>query len=300
MKTLKKTIMASLLLCSSFAVSAVTEDLSARRAEIYASWGRCDQAVFSDENYFAATTSMDGQTVRVASLHGTDEKTFSFPSRVHDLKILGQTLYVLTGDELHVLDIPSADKISTRKTRPNANLSDWRQTATGFVMLDRGQRALISHGVLGLSLLDVMSGQTRMVALPKVTSAQDLAILDNDHVLVAVDNDTDAAFSFRGIFVVDLNTWKVSHEMRIDNAFPQSVRVLPGDRLMLGFLNSIWRFDLAKALKDKSPTPSRRNWKFPGLSNTDITGKVHFDDSRVFGCFDKKPTSFFLKDLKFN
>jgi hypothetical protein len=125
--------------------------------------------------------------------------------------------------------------------------------------------------------------------------------------LIAVDNDAEA--TFRGIYVFNLETLQVSKQIKVDNAFSSSIRVLPGNRLMLGFFNAIWKFDLNKVLTSSGePKPRIRAWQFPGLFVVDMVGKVHYDEKNIYSCFNAmdettgeksiKPLAFALAPLK--
>ena len=91
---------------------------------------------------------------------------------------------------------------------------------------------------------------------------------------------------------------------------PFSIRVMPNNRLMLGYINGIWKLDLAKALSSKEAQPNRRTWRFPGLDDVDMRGKVFYDEKYMYSCFGiinplangyytrtPTPMAFDLKDL---
>lgn len=281
----------------------------------------CDQAVFSDDQYLAASVNEGGFTgqptasgqlghvVRVISLlNPVDSMYFEAAERVSDLKIEKGVLYILTTKTLEAWDLATEKRLFLFLTRPDLDYDlDWRKAASGFVI--NNGRAIISHSTLGLSVIDLSNGKfIKLLDMPTISSAQDIALLNDHEAVVAVDNDSEA--TFRGIYILDLKSLEVTKQIKVDNAFSSSIRVLPGNRLMLNFFNAIWKFDLDKAVKATSePKPTRRAWKFPGLSVVDMVGKVHFDEKNLYACFKvwdeqtgeittKKPLAFDLEVLK--
>ncbi len=290
------------------------------RKAAYESLDTCDQAVFSDDHYLAVSVNEGGFTGRptasghmghvvrlISLLNPVESKFFETEARVFDLKIEKGILYILTSKTLEAWDLATDKRLFIFVTRPDLDYElDWRKVASGFV-LNNG-RAIISHSVLGLSVIDLATGKfLKLMDMPTESSAQDIALLNDNEAVVAVDNNAEA--TFRGIYVLNLKTLEVTKQIRIDNAFSSSIRVLPGNRLMLNFFNAIWKFDLDSAIAATSePKPSRRTWKFPGISVTDMVGKVHFDEKNLYSCFkiwdektgekSVKPLAFDLETLK--
>jgi hypothetical protein len=178
-----------------------------------------------------------------------------------------------------------------------------------FFLENLDGKAVISHSTLGFTILDLKSGLVqKLLPMPTISSAQDIAILNADTAIVGVDNDSEA--TFRGLYLMDLKTFEIVKQIKIDNAFVSSVRVLD-NRLMLGFFNAIWKFELNKTIEaTKEPFPTRRAWKFPGLFLVDMKGKVFFDNKYLYACFNTmdaetnereiRPLAVDLKELKLN
>ena len=294
----------------SFGVFAT--NLSEVRKTTFEKLTNCDQAIFSDD-HFLVTSMPNGATglghIHIDSL--VDSETFDLPAldRVVDIKIVNNTLYVLTQTTFEAWDIKNKTKYFAVKSHPQISKeSSWRKKASGFIV--SSNVAIISHSVLGFTIVDLTSGLVqKLLPMPTVSSAQDITLLNSTTAVVAVDNDDEA--TFRGIYLMDLNTFEITKQIKIDNAFSSNVRVLDNNRLMLGFFNAIWKFELNKAISTKGePKPTRRAWKFPGLFVVDMRGKVQYDEKYLYGCFNVmdqatgekeiKPMVFDLETLKLN
>lgn len=299
---------ASLLPSSSPSSSPSIEDT---RKALFESIGACDEAIFTNDEYLAVSlhplVSGVGH-VRVYSLNDSSRVVdISTSARVKDIKIEGSIAYVLTGISIEGWDIANEKRLFKFATHPAADPGmSWRKQAQGFVL--SGDRAVIAHGTLGVTVIDLTTGNM-IQALPMATvsAAQDIALVNADQAVLAIDNDDEGMF--RGMYLMDLKALSFTKQIKIDNAFPLSVRVLDNDRLMLIYPNAIWRFGKTQALAaNKEPKPSRRAWQFPGLEIADLQGKVAFDHKYVYGCFKVwssqsnqaplKPLAFELKTLQ--
>ncbi len=283
------------------------------RKEVFEGMGGCDQAIFTNEDYLAVSlrplVPRVGH-VRITSLKNTTQVfDISTDARVTDIKVVGDIAYVLTGVTLEAWDISSEKQLFKYATHPEAAPDlDWRKRAEGFVL--SGNRAIIAHSVLGVTVLDLASGKfVKILPMITVSSAQDIALLSADQAVIAVDNDNEA--TFRGMYLMNLRSLAFTKKIKIDNAFPQAVRVLDGDRLMLMYSNAVWKFGKSQALAAaREPKPSIRAWQFPGLNVVDMQGKVAFDSKYLYGCFKMweseatptpfKPMAFDLKALRLN
>ena len=288
------------------------------RQQAFENLDSCDQAVFMDDQYVVASVNEGGFTgrptasgqrghvVRVVPLLNPVKSMFiEVAERASDVKIENGILYILTSKTFEAWDLKTEKQLYIYLTRPDLSSQlHWRKVASGFV-LHQG-RAIISHSTLGLSVIDLSSGKfIKLLEMPTKSSAQDIALLNENEAVIAVDNDAEAAF--HGIYILDLKTLQISKQINVDNVFPSSVRVLSGNRLMLNFFNAIWKFDLNTAIVAKEAKPNRRAWKFPGLYVVDMVGKVHFDDKNLYSCFkivdeqtgaqSVKPLAFDLQNL---
>jgi hypothetical protein len=311
---MKTVIIGTLLLFFGFTSQAEEDNqftLPELRQQVFESLDSCDQAVFSNDQYMAVSMNQGlqlGRKVKVISLRNRMKALYvETSSRIADVKIEAGVVYVLTSRSLEAWDIASEQKLFSWPTRPDlGSVVNWRKAASGFV-LQKG-RAIISHSVMGLTVMDLKTGQfLKLIKMPTISSAQDITLLNDQEALVAVDNDAEA--TFRGIYVLNLATLQVTKQIKVDNAFSSSIRVLPGNRLMLNFFNAIWKFELDKVLNATSePKPIRRAWVFPGLYLVDMVGKVQFDEKNIYACFrtmnketgerEVKPLAFALEPLK--
>lgn len=291
---------------STFAQSLSKEDL---RKQIFESQPSCDQAVFTNDAYFVSSLKASSRIVRVTSLvNPTQVFDVIAKDRVVSTKILNETLYVLTETTIEAWTIADQKQIFAFVSHPNiANATSWRQKATGFVV--KGDNIVISHGVFGFSVLNPrLAVFTKTIAMPTISSAQDIDLLNNETAIVAVDNDDEA--QFRGLYLIDLNTFTITKQIKIDNALPSGINVLDNNRLMVIYFNAVWKFDLNAAVNSSQAQPNRRAWKFPGLFLTDMNGKVAFDQKNLYACFKTMneetgarklvPLAFDLETLKLN
>ena len=305
-------LFSSILLCMTTMSLCFGQDLSEVRKKKFEQLNSCDQAIYSNDQYLAVSMP-SGATgighVRVESL--VDDENFDLPAhgRIVDIKIENGNIYLLTDTTLEAWAIKDRTFLFSYATHPNVTpASSWRKKASGFILKDG--KAVISHSVLGFTILDLKSGLVqKLLPMPTISSAQDIAMLNADTAIVGVDNDAEA--SFRGLYLMDLKSFEIVKQIKIDNAFVSSVRVLDNNRLMLGFFNAIWKFELNKTIvATKEPFPTRRAWKFPGLFMVDMKGKVFFDNKYLYACFNTmdadtnereiKPLTIDLKEVKLN
>lgn len=303
--------MSLILLTVIISLSSFADSKSDLRKKLYESLPSCDQAVFTNDQYLAVslTTQMKSLGhVRLFSLDNpNDILDLPAKNRIVDLKIENETLYILTQTTFEAWDLKQKKALFAYASHPQVNShSSWRQVASGFVV--KNNFAFITHGVLGLSVIDLSTGQfVQVLPPPTVSSLQDIALVDAKTALIAVDNDDEG--QFRGLYQYDLTTLTITKKIKIDNALPSAIRVLDNNRLMMIYFNAVWKFDLNQVLKSSSePSPQRRAWKFPNLFLVDMVGKVAFDDKNLYACFktmDEKtgareiaPLAFDLETLK--
>lgn len=303
-----------LLLSLTVCLPAMATSLSDLRKSAYEKLPSCGMAIDSNDQWLVSSLADRGShqgLVRVVSLTG--QQGFDAPAddTVVDVKIADGKVYILTETTFEAWDLKTQKHLYSYTSHPEVGTgSKWSKKATGFVF--RAGKVLITHGVMGFSLLNTETGVVeKTMTLPTVSSAQDITLLEPKTALVAVDNADEG--EFRGLYVLDLSSLTITKQIKIDNAMPLSLRALPGNRLMMGYINAIWKFDLQAALKGKEAAPNRRSWKFPGLFDVDLRGKVFYDDTNMYSCFgvfhdmnggyvSRKPTplAFKLEDLKLN
>lgn len=290
-------------------ISSFAQNQEDARKVAYEALPSCDQAVAFDSEYLVTSLpSISGKNlVRVTAVAGVNpDFDILAQGRVVDLKIDSGMIYILTQNSLEIWDQNNQKRIFISKSHPTPQKS-WRAFASGFII--HGDFAVISHGVAGVAVLNLKSGKfEKTISMPTVSSAQDIALLDQSTAILAIDNDDEA--EFRGLYFMDLKSLAFTKQVFIDNAFPSAIRVLDGDRLMLVFFNAIWKFDLKEVLNSKRPQPERRAWKMPGVPLTDMAGKVAFDQKYVYACFKiydskaekivQKPMAIDLNTLKLN
>ena len=180
-------------------VQAPVEEI---RKQIYESQGTCDQAVFTDAQYL--DLSLPNRVVRVYSL-ADKSLLLEVPTGhvVSDIKIQNDVVYILTGARLVAWEIKTKKPLFGYVTHPNiSEASHWREKASGFILKDN--KAIISHGVLGISVLDLTNGKfLKVIPMPTVSAAQDIAFVDSQTAILAIDNDDEA--TFRGMYLMNLN-----------------------------------------------------------------------------------------------
>lgn len=263
------------------------QDLWTVKKQIFESMPSCDQAVFVDNNYvlssFPTYKNSNGH-LRIVSVSDAN-KVLDLPaeSRIVDAKIVDNKVYILSETSFEAWDLELLKPLFKYKSHPFVNReSPWRELATGFIL--HRDLAVISHGILGISVIDLRTGNfLKTVNMYSRTAAQDIDRVNSNTAVLAVDNDTEA--EFRGMYVFDLGTLEFTKQIKIDNAFPSAVRVLPNNRLMMIYFNAVWRFDLQSALASTEAQPIRRAWKFPNLYMVDMVGKVSFDEKKLYACF---------------
>ncbi|QDK38702.1 hypothetical protein [Bdellovibrio sp. NC01] len=293
---------------------AHAENISDLRKAAYENLSSCGQAVTSDDSFLAASLSDIGPHQgrwALVNLQTKEQSLFPANDTIVDIKLQDGKAFILTETTFEAWDLKNKTQLYSYASHPEVGTgSKWSKKATGFVF--RAGKALIAHGVLGFSLLNPETGVVeKTIALPTVSSAQDITLIEEKKALVAVDNADEA--EFRGLYVLDLSSLDIVKQIKIDNAYPLSIRSLPGNRLMIGYLNAIWKFDLAAALKGQEANPNRRSWKFPGLFDVDMRGKVFYDNDNLYSCFGvfqdgsgaitsrkNTPLAFKLSDLKLN
>lgn len=278
------TLFALLLLISSFAHALPKEEI--RKAH-FERIGTCDQTIYSDEEFLVVGLPKNSQgkySVRVDSLNSNNEVfDLSANDRVIESRIRNGILYVLTQTTFEGWRLSDKTHLFSYKTHPHLQSNSWgKQKATGFVL--RNDWAIISHGTLGASVLDIKSGYfVKLLPMLSVSSARDIDLIDADTAILAIDNDSE--FSFKGFYVMDLKTNEFVKQIRLKNPYPTSVRVLDNNRLMSVFFNAIWKFDLTQTLASEEATPNRITFRFPGLRQVELYGKVHFDSKYLYACF---------------
>ena len=276
---MKKLILVVSVLLGLVSAHATIEET---RKQIFESQTSCDQAIFTDTDYMAL--SLPNHVVRIVSLQDKSV-VLEVPTgyRVADIKIENNKLYILTGALFMAWDIKEKKPLFGYLTHPDvSNTSHWREKASGFILKDN--KAVITHSTLGITVLNLSNGAfEKVIPMPTVSSAQDISYVDASTAVLAIDNND--AREFRGLYLMNLNTFKITKMIKVDNAFPSAVRVLDNNRLMLVYFNAVWKFELTKALDVKEAQPNRRAWKFPGLFIVDMVGKVAFDQKNLYACF---------------
>lgn len=261
--------------------------LSTARKTFYQNLESCGQAVWSDANWMVASLNNTANGlghIRLQSL--TDSlKSLDLPAAdtVVDVKVQGDTVYVLTETTLEAWSISKATQVFQVPSMAGITKAmPWYDKANGFI-LSHG-RAVIAHGSRGLSIIDLSSrAQAKVIPMPTISSAQDIDALNDSTAVIAVDNASDG--EFRGIYVFDLGTLQITKQIKIDNAYPLSIRALPNNILRISYINGVWQFDLQTALSRKEAYPAIRIWQFPGVDDVDMRGKVFYDDSNMYSCF---------------
>lgn len=299
----------SLLLVGHLALAQTKEEI---RKNVYEGLTTCDQAVYTDDDYMASslpTGVMKTGHIRLINLNDTQDVTdFPAKDRVVDIKIRQGVVYVLTQTAFEAWNIKQKTALFSYPSHPYSKaVPHWRERASGFIL--NGDHAVISHGILGASVLDIKTGAfIKTIRMPTLSSAQDIAAVNASTAVLAIDNDAEA--TFRGMYLMDLNSYEFSKQIRVDNAFPSAVRVLDNNRLMLIYFNAVWKFDLNTALKSEEARPNRRTWQYPGVYLVDMVGKVAFDKKNLYACMNLmdektgarkvKPMAFDLETLKLN
>jgi hypothetical protein len=284
--------MKSLLLITLFSaisVFAQGQPLEEIRKSHFERIGACDQTIYSNDQYLIVGLPKNSQghySVRVDSLM-QDNSVYDVlaSDRVVEARIRDNILYLLTQTTFEAWDLTKRNSIFSYKTHPRLPAqAKLKQRATGFIL--RGDWAVISHGVLGVAVMDMKSGFfVKLLPMITVSNARDIDLVDADTAILAIDNDAEGAF--KGFYLMDLKTNEFMKTISLTNPYPTSVRVLDNNRLMSVFFNAIWKFDLKESLAAKEAKPNRITFRFPGLKAVELYGKVHFDDKYLYACFKK-------------
>jgi hypothetical protein len=305
---MKKLFLLSIVM--TFASSAAfAQDLVQVRKSLFEGFESCGQAVYSDSQWFAASlpnTANGIGHIRVKSLVDS-QKSLDLPASdtVVDVKVRDGAVYVLTETTFEGWNLSTAKQLFSFPSHPDVTKSSyWGNKATGFVL--SANAAIIAHGNLGLSVIDLTSGRFgKLIPMLSHSSAQDITALDDKTAIVAVDDSSEG--QFRGLYLLDLQSLEITKQIAIDNAMPLSVRVLD-HHLYVGYINAIWKFDLEKTLSSKKAEPEQRTWVFPDSNDFDFVGKLYFDEQNVYGCTRilytgqqaNQPVVFGLSDLQLN
>jgi hypothetical protein len=283
---MKKLVLLSIVMALASS-AAFAQDLVASRKALFEGFESCGQAVYSDSQWFAASlpSTVNGiGHIRVKSL--TDSlKSLDLPAgdNVVDVKVRDGAVYVLTETTFEGWNISTAKQLFSFPSHPDVTKSSyWGNKATGFIL--SANAAIIAHGNLGLSVIDLKTGAFgKLIPMLSHSSAQDITALDDKTAIVAVDDSSEG--QFRGLYLLDLQSLEITKQIAIDNAMPLSVRVLPAENhLYVGYINAIWKFDLAKTLSSKKAEPEQRTWNFQNSDDSDFVGKLYFDEQNVYGC----------------
>lgn len=315
---MKYLVLISIIISSSLGFAAAASEspnISQTRKLIFEKMESCGQAVFSDENWFVASLAdlANGQgKLRITSLKNLEQSyDLTTDDTIVDVKIKDTKLYALTETTVEAWELNTWKHLFSAPSHPDVSKnSKWSKKATGFIFRDN--KLLITHGVMGFSLFNPTTQQVeKTISLPTISSAQDITLINPEMALVAVDNADEA--EFRGLYVLNLSTLDIVKQIKIDNAYPLSIRTLGKNSLLIGYISTIWKFDLSAALKGQEALPNRRTWKFPGLFDVDLRGKIFYDAQNMYSCFGvfqndagsmiaRKPTAlaFPLLDLKLN
>jgi hypothetical protein len=249
--------------------------------------GTCDQTIFSDDQYLIVGLPKNSEGrygVRVDSLlHDSNVYDVHTADRVVESRIRGNILYLLTQTTFEAWNLVTKDVVFSYKTHPRLPVKPkLKEHATGFVL--KGDRAILSHGVLGVAVLDMKSGFfVKLLPMITVSNSRDIDLVDADTAILAIDNDDEGAF--KGFYVMDLTTNEFVKTINLANPYPTSVRVLDNNRLISVFFNAIWKYDLNASLSATEAKPNRITHRFPGLRAVELYGKVHFDKKYLYACF---------------
>lgn len=267
-----------------FTVSVLqAQSIETTRKAVFETLPICGEAVFSSFDYLAVSPA-SSNTVQVVSLshpelrfdiHGQDQ--------IVDVKIVANLVYILTQTSFEIWNIQTRKSIFLSASHAQVSRkSRFDQRASGFILKDN--LAIISHGSLGFSILNTQTGRfEKFVSMPTKSVAKDIAMIDEMTAVVAVDSDNEP--NFRGIYVMDLKTFSITRQIRVDNAFVSGIRILDQKFMVLIYFNAIWKFDLASSIKARDAKPIRRQPTFPGVANVNLVGKVFFDDVNLYACF---------------
>lgn len=278
-------------------------------SQIYKSQKTCGSAFFSDENYFVSSqmpTGILADTIYVSYLTSRDsDYLISIQDQAVQVIVNKNILYILGRVSIQAYDLDKRSRIFNYSTHPFVTAkSNWREVASGFIVVD--DIAYISHGVKGFVVLDLKTGKfKKLIQMPTISAAMDIAKVDENHALAVVDNNDDS--EFRGLYWLNLKTLEVEKKMKVDNALPLGVSFKQPDSIYITYLNSIWKISLKEALKSSEPSILRRAWKFQG-QEVNIHSRSSFDEQNAYLCVDEfnntlgvnipVPKVFSLKELK--
>lgn len=287
-----------------------TNLLAQNFSDRYSALSTCGEAIFVDQNWIITNQFNHPSLIQVLKKDSVTDSLFDFilnaKETVVDLKVNENYLIVLTRTQIQKWNLKEQKMVSSFKTYPNIS-SQWhpRELASGFVII--GNKAIITHGISGISVVNLINGSIEKVQpMYTISSAQDIDKLNDSEIIVAVDNNDSR--EFRGVYILDINSLSLKRKVFIDNALPLSIRVLDQNRVLIGYLNSIWRFDTSEILNNNSPKPVRRAWKFPKVAVASFFGKTAFFENKMYACFaglnnltqspQYLPTVIELKDVK--
>lgn len=209
----------------------------------------------------------------------TDAKinfNFGLSAEYADMILEGQTLYVLTLDQIEEWDLSTQKMIRTIATSKDTT-PPYRpyMDPKGFGLYN--SKFYVAHEGLGVSIIDQKSGNfidmIGMEGLP-----QDISFKGNKAYIIADEAVMTAGEIHPAIYIVDLNSQEVIKKTILRNAPAGSINVID-NAIYIGHL-FYWRLDLNKVeTKDTLNGYSKLLFPTPWAK-----GKPFMDDKNLYYC----------------
>jgi hypothetical protein len=273
------------------------ESIQDLRASTYADFPHCQGTMTASETVLAVGDENDFVTAEVYLtdlVHWSNLGRISVASKIVDLKIQNNDIYILTTESVEKWSMTPIAKIASFKLPQQISVK-------GLAV--QGDVAYVALGSNGLGRINFSSQmQFERTAIDETSSVTDLDFLDSKHLVLSLDNTSKDGF--QGLAVVNIPEFKVDHKIPLKGAaYPLSVKV-NGDNVLLGLFPAIWKFKVSDLLTSKKAKVIFRSWQFPGVTDPSMIGKNFYDSKYMYSCFQSgnqaKPKVFKLSDLNLN
>lgn len=263
------------------------------REEAFKAVPVCAGAVTMDATRVARVGDL-GQ-IAITGLGQTEAFDLPMTRDAVDLKIQGQTLYVLTTGTIQEWSMTERKMISEMPTINTDIRLQHGEEATGMDW--HGTSLVISHGGMGYSIYDTVNHKiTDHVLVLRdqfpMESRLTSVVVVGDQAIFSVDNWTlsmpDQKGAFIGFLVMDLNTGKEIHRSPGPDV-GNEMMVLAGDQLIVGYgMIPLHAFKLSDVLNGKRAMIQKIVMTYPVHGHP--IGRAFYADNKLMTCFRQSGT----------